>query len=155
MHPELDILVSSIGEVYLPQSGKNQAHWTFGYDTGKGYLRVGVGGKQYPVHRLVAETFIPNTKNKPTVDHKDRNRYNNSVDNLRWATHQEQAENTRSYNDCMSKYGVHESADPNGYARARRKATGCDRAWRQAHLERARKASRDCWRRKHWANYVG
>lgn len=43
-----------------------------------------------PVHRIVAETFIPNPDNKPTVDHIDGNRTNNSVTNLRWATYSEQ-----------------------------------------------------------------
>lgn len=42
------------------------------------------------VHRAVAELFIPNPENKPTVDHIDRNIYNNTVPNLRWATYSEQ-----------------------------------------------------------------
>lgn len=46
--------------------------------------------KKIAIHRLIAETFIPNPLNKPTVDHKDGNRLNNSIDNLRWATYQEQ-----------------------------------------------------------------
>lgn len=46
--------------------------------------------KKYAIHRLIAENFIPNPDNKPTVDHIDGNRTNNAIDNLRWATYSEQ-----------------------------------------------------------------
>lgn len=45
--------------------------------------------KQFRIHRLVAQTFIPNLYNKPQVNHLDENKKNNCVDNLEWATAKE------------------------------------------------------------------
>jgi len=38
------------------------------------------------VHRLVAEAFIPNPNNYPIVMHKDNNKKNNHISNLKWGT---------------------------------------------------------------------
>lgn len=58
-------------------------------DDGRGYDRVRLGDKQYRIHRLVAEAFIPNPLNLSEVNHKDGNKKNNCVENLEWVTHQE------------------------------------------------------------------
>ena len=55
----------------------------------KGYMRVWLSNnkikhKQFFVHRLVAQAFIPNTNKYPQINHKDTNTQNNCVDNLEW-----------------------------------------------------------------------
>lgn len=62
------------------------------FKTKKGYLRVQLcnnnGYKNFRVHRLVAQAFIPNPDNLPCVNHKDEDKTNNNVENLEWCTHE-------------------------------------------------------------------
>lgn len=57
-----------------------------------GYMQV-ILSKNKPytrtIHRLVAEAFIPNKKNKPQINHIDGDKTNNYVKNLEWATRSE------------------------------------------------------------------
>jgi len=61
--------------------------------TKKGYKTVylSMKSKKYTrfVHRIVAETFIPNPENKATVNHKDCDKKNNNYNNLEWMTNKE------------------------------------------------------------------
>ena len=53
-----------------------------------GYYKVGLyrngKAKNFKIHRLVAEAFIPNPNNYPQVNHIDGHKNNNCVDNLEW-----------------------------------------------------------------------
>ena len=83
-------------------------------DKGIGYLLVtlisytekGVRIKKNQfIHRLLAQAYIPNPENKAHVNHKDGVKTNNSLDNLEWATEQENSQhavnnNLTTYEHC-------------------------------------------------------
>ena len=54
-----------------------------------GYYQVSISGKTKSLHRLVAETYLPNTLNKREVNHIDGDKGNNNVTNLEWSTSKE------------------------------------------------------------------
>lgn len=62
----------------------------------RGYKRIWLSKegkrKRIFVHRMVAETFIPNPDDKPCVNHIDCNIENNNVNNLEWCTKKENSE---------------------------------------------------------------
>lgn len=74
------IVLQNGGKYYLEEKilkpGKNS----------RGYNLVVIKGKALRIHRLVAETFIPNPENKQQVNHKDGNKNNNRAENLEWCT---------------------------------------------------------------------
>ena len=75
------------------------------------YCHVGLwrGQKceQRRVHRLVAQAFIPNPENKPTVNHLNEDKQDNRACNLEWATVQE---NT-VYGSCIERRTANRRAD--------------------------------------------
>jgi hypothetical protein len=66
-------------------------------DNGKGYKFVSLweNGIEYHcyIHRIIASTFITDTTTYETVDHINRDRSDNSIHNLRWATYSENNNN--------------------------------------------------------------
>lgn len=83
---------------------------------GYGYKQVFLSNvnykyKMWKVHRLVALAFIPNTDNKPQIDHINGDKTNNSVKNLRWVTCKENINNplTKRYGERHPFYGKHHS----------------------------------------------
>ncbi len=73
------VQVSNMGRIKPPH-----CHIVYGSKTANGYLIYG-DPKKY-VHVMIAETFLPNPKKKPQVNHKDTNGTNNKLENLEWAT---------------------------------------------------------------------
>lgn len=74
------------GKVLSPKPGK------LGYKIVA--LHMNGYAKKYLVHRLVAEAFIPNTDNKPYVNHIDGDKSNNVVTNLEWVTPSENSKHS-------------------------------------------------------------
>lgn len=89
--------VSSLGRVKSFKGHGSQKRYEKGRilaqcDNGHGYLSVilCINKKQVRryVHRLVAQAFIPNTKNKSEVNHiNEFEKWNNTVENLEWIDH--------------------------------------------------------------------
>lgn len=88
--------VTSEGEVFSYKKGGcrllkgavfNSGHGETSYRT----VLLTIEGKQknYYVHRLVAEAFVPNPRQLPCVRHKDGNSFHNRADNLEWCTRSE------------------------------------------------------------------
>lgn len=89
----IDCFVHSDGRVftYHKRFRRFVQHKT--YIDADGYIRLSIQHKNVGLHQLLALAFIPNPDGKTTVDHIDRNKLNNRLDNLRWASVAEQNDN--------------------------------------------------------------
>lgn len=75
-----------------------------GYKTIKLSKGERINKKQFQVHRLVAQAFIPNPENKPFVNHIDSNKLNNHISNLEWVNGRENATHAINKTKKSSKY---------------------------------------------------
>ena len=101
-------------EEFIPVPNKN------------GYVYITIQYKRVKLHRIIAEAFIPNPDNKPQIDHINRNKLDNRVENLRWVTAQENS-NNRTTN---LEYGQRkQDLDFTNYK------TQAHKKWRQTHRD--------------------
>ena len=101
-------------------------------DNGNGYMIVGLRlsgkpRKNYYVHRLVAQHFVPNPKGEKVINHIDHDRKNNRAENLEWCTQKDnvkhsahlmrhekekfKASNTGEKYICKKRYGYQVGID--------------------------------------------
>ena len=72
-----------------------------------GYVQLCLNGKTYKKHRIVALQFLENDdpEHKTEIDHRDHNRANNHIENLRWVSH---SENQKNKAGCRNKFIYHD-----------------------------------------------
>lgn len=76
----------------------------------KGYVDVHLSkngkSKRVVVHRLVAQTFIPNPNALPQINHIDGNKQNNNTTNLEWCNNSENQKHAYKKGLHLKKIGV-------------------------------------------------
>ncbi len=94
----LNVQVSNMGRIKPPHN-----HIIYGSKNGN-YLMYGKPGKG--VHIMIAEIFLDNPGKKPQVNHKDKNGFNNKLENLEWATPREQLIHSHQNNSNPNRYST-------------------------------------------------
>lgn len=106
-----------VAQTFVPNQGKQ-------YPDGKLYVSIlsedGVNDlnepcsymvcKNTPVHRLVAQAFVPNPNNLPEVKHIDGNKLNNHMSNLQWVTKKDNHRTVKKGFDSPL-FGKHHSSE--------------------------------------------
>ena len=82
---------------------KNKVGDAAGYIGGDGYYLVRVNGKKAVCHRIVWEMLNSPLDQEQKVDHKDRNRLNNKISNLRLFTNSQNGANSGKLAKASSK----------------------------------------------------
>ena len=131
--------VSERGDVYsyrlkreMRQSSHKSGHLVIGTSPIDGLPK-----SQAYVHRLVALAFIPNPEELPLVRHYDDDPTNNQVENLRWGTYGDNANDAvrngrnkfANQTHCLNGHAYSEG-DHRVRANSKRLCQKCEREWR-------------------------
>jgi len=97
-------MINKNGEIY----SKNQKKVMKQSISNKGYymIKLRKDNRCYSklIHRLLGIQFLDNSNNLPLIDHKNRNKQDNNLNNLRWVTRSENCKNLGIKEDRDVKY---------------------------------------------------
>jgi len=73
------------------------------------YIRIVINDKKYLLHRIIYKYFNPDwditdTSTNNYIDHKDQNKLNNKIENLRVFNNSQNQRNKNKKSNCSSKY---------------------------------------------------
>lgn len=112
-----DYEVSNLGNVKSLKLGKEkilkQSQTGKDYKKNKGYFAVRTVYGLLKVHRLVALAFLENNNNLPQVNHIDKNKHNNNLENLEWCTNIQNSHHSHKDNNFI---GVRFRSDRKNYS---------------------------------------
>lgn len=107
-----DYQISNLGNV--KSFKKTERLLKFGINA-TGYYHVGLSYnglvKYHNVHRLVAETFIPNSNSKQCINHINGIKTDNRIENLEWCSYSEN--NQHSYDNKLHLPIIHSNETKN------------------------------------------
>ncbi len=97
-------MINEEGDIYSKKYKKilKQSLGSNGYYRVK--LRKDIKSYSKTIHRLLGLQYLPNPDNKPCIDHINRNKIDNTLTNLRWATYNENCKNLSTRKNTTSKF---------------------------------------------------
>ena len=124
-----------------------------------GYYRVKTPNGHKYVHKLVMELFgPPKPGTEYEIDHINRNRLDNNIENLRWVTRQENTYNKGNNRKVgrrkcdISNKDYQKITNDNYYSNNKEKECIRNNDYRKEHLDKANEASKR-WQKNHPEEY--